>query len=478
MTFNSLQFALFFILVYLIYLVLHHKAQNILLLAASCVFYAAWDWRFLSLLFISTTTDYFCGLKIHENKDERLKKKFLFVSIIVNLSILIILKYCNFFVTNIVTLLNYAGVRLDLLILKTALPLGISFYTFRTMTYTIDIYAGKMKPTSSYTDYALFVTFFPLLAAGPIMRARDLMPQIESPRKPDLANFYEGSYLIFWGLFQKIFVADNLALIANEVFNSPPPYNGAIILSGIYAFAFQLYCDFAGYSNIARGLGKCMGFDITINFNLPYFATNPQSFWNRWHISLSTWFRDYLYYPIALSKRHWGTWSSVFATIITFTLCGLWHGAAWTFVIWGIYWAILLVIYILIKPSSRKATAERKAQSVSIWHWIKIALFFQLICIGWLFFRAESCSQAIQMLHGLFLNFKIINNPYLIAYGFRITFYVIILLLMEIFQFFKNDQMAVYRSNIFAKAALYIICYYLMILHGAGNGKDFIYFQF
>ena len=288
MLFNSLQFAVFFIIVYGLYLVLDHKWQNRMLLAASCIFYAAWDWRFLCLMFISITTDYFCAIKIQESAGERRRKIFLFLSIFVNLGILGFFKYFNFFATSMEVALDYFGLSVRPYLLHIILPVGISFYTFQAMSYTIDIYRREMEPTRSFRDYALFVVYFPHLVAGPIMRARDLLPQVIRSRKLSLEQFYEGCYLIFWGLFQKIFVADNLARLVDPVFSSSPPYGGANVLIAMYAFAFQIYCDFAGYSNIARGLGKCMGFNIMINFNLPYFATNPSDFWKRWHISLST----------------------------------------------------------------------------------------------------------------------------------------------------------------------------------------------
>ena len=329
MLFKFVLFLAFFAAVYIPYLFLSHKWQNRLLLLASCLFYAAWDWRFVFLIFVSITTDYFCGLKIDESDSEKVKKRFLLLSIFVNIGILGFFKYFNFFIANFELFINHLGFSIHPQLLHILLPLGISFYTFKTLSYTIDVYAEKIKPTRSYRDYALFVSFFPLILAGPIMRAGDLLRQIASPRKVWLEGFYEGSYLIFFGAFQKFFVADNLAVIAGKIFSSSPPYNGVAVLLGAYAFAFQIYCDFAGYSNIARGLGKCMGFDIMVNFNLPYFATNPQDFWNRWHISLSNWLRDYLYNPISFSLRRWGVWGVVVALMATFFLCGLWHGAYW-----------------------------------------------------------------------------------------------------------------------------------------------------
>jgi len=274
-----------------------------MLLVASYIFYGAWDWRFLFLIFASTVIDYFCGLKIYNTQNPEKRKIFVTISIISNLSFLGFFKYFDFFTFNLQRLFAYFNFSIDPMFLKIVLPVGISFYTFQTMSYTIDIYRRKMEPTNKFFDFALFVAFFPQLVAGPIERAKRLLPQILSPRQVTLGKFYEGCYLIFWGLFMKIFIADNLAKIVNPVYGGPPPYNGVDVLLASYAFAFQIFCDFAGYSNIARGLGKCMGFNIMINFNLPYIATNPSEFWQRWHISLSTWLRDYLYIPLGGNRK-------------------------------------------------------------------------------------------------------------------------------------------------------------------------------
>jgi len=333
--FNSLQFFLFFAVVYSLYLAFNHKWQNRMLLVASYVFYGTWDWRFLSLIVISTIIDYYCGIKIDEITDAKKRKQFLAISIVANLSMLGFFKYFNFFAENLQALCCFFGFQVQPHFLNIILPVGISFYTFQTMSYTIDIYKGQLKPTRKFFDFALFVSFFPQLVAGPIERASHLLPQILSKRKVTIDKFCEGCYLIFWGLFLKVFVADNLARLVDPIFASDPPYNGVKVLLGLYAFAFQIFGDFAGYSNIARGLGKCMGFDIMVNFNLPYFVTNPSDFWRRWHISLSTWLRDYLYIPLGGNKK--GTLFTYRNLAITMFLGGLWHGAAWTFIIWGAY---------------------------------------------------------------------------------------------------------------------------------------------
>jgi len=476
MPFNSLQFALFFIVVFFLYLALKHKWQNRLLLLASCVFYAAWDWRFLGLVFISITTDYLCSLKIHATDSEKIKKRFLILSILINLSILGFFKYFNFFSANLAHLVNLFGFTVHPYVLKIILPIGISFYTFKTMSYTVDVYTGKTEPTRNYFDYALFVIFFPLLLAGPIMRAGDLLPQIASKRKLTLDKFYEGCYLIFWGLFQKVFVADNLARIADQVFNASAPYNGAAVLLATYAFAFQIYCDFAGYSNMAMGIGKCLGFEITLNFNLPYFATNPQEFWQRWHISLSTWLRDYLYTPISFGLRRWGKWGIGFALMATFLLCGLWHGASWQFILWGAYWGILLILHALLKPLLAKIPGPKNAFGQKLWLVVRIIFFFQLVCLGWLIFNAGSFQQIYAMLQAIAININFSSaSAVFIA---KLVFCIWIMFIVELAQAAKNDQLAVYKANLIYKIAFYSATLIMLMMFGVVGGHEFVYFQF
>jgi len=365
-----------------------------MLLVASYIFYGSWDWRFLSLIFISTILDYFCGIKIHKSTELHIRKRFLFLSIFINLSILGFFKYFGFFTSSLADLFSLFGLLIQPYFLKVILPIGISFYTFQTMSYTIDIYRKQMQPTSNFLDFALFVAFFPQLVAGPIERARHLLPQILSPRKLSLDKFYEGCYLLFWGLFMKVFVADNLATIVNPIFAAGAPYSGTEVLLASYAFAFQILCDFAGYSTIARGLGKCMGFDIMVNFNLPYFAANPSEFWQRW------------------------------------------HGSS-----------------------------------------VRIGFSFQLVCLGYLIFRASSITQTYNMLISILTNFQL-HSVGLEHMASQIVFYIGVLVVVQIVQYCKNDQMIILKSNILVKAIFYCICFYLLIMFGAGGGQEFIYFQF
>ena len=476
MIFNSLQFAIFFIIVYTLYLGLSHKWQNRMLLVASYVFYGAWDWRFLSLIFISTALDYFCGIKIDESRDKKRRKFFLILSIFGNLSILGFFKYFDFFAQSLQGLLGLFGFSIQPHFLHIILPVGISFYTFQTMSYTIDIYRRQMKPTKRFFDFALFVAFFPQLVAGPIERAKHLLPQILSPRKLNLDKFYEGAYLIFWGLFLKIFIADNLSEIVDPVFISKAPYNGIETLLAVYAFSFQIFCDFAGYSSIARGLGKVMGFDIMLNFNLPYFATNPREFWRRWHISLSTWLRDYLYIPLGGNKK--GTAKTYRNIAITMLLGGLWHGAAWTFIIWGAYQGILLIIHRLIEPFLKKIREPKGIFHQRLYFAVRVIFFFHLLCLGWLIFRAESMNQVSNMLYSLIFNFRLSPDIRLEFTVVKMAFYLFILIAVQLLQFKNNDLMIVLRGRRPVRFAFYYACLFLMMIFAALGQNQFIYFQF
>ncbi|MFH1876609.1 MAG: MBOAT family O-acyltransferase [Candidatus Omnitrophota bacterium] len=344
------------------------------------------------------------------------------------------------------------------------------------MSYTIDIYKEKLKPTKNFLGFALFVAYFPQLVAGPIERARNLLPQILSPRKLTIGKFYEGSYLIFWGLFQKVFVADNLAKIVDSIFAGKQPYNGVIVLWASYAFAFQALCDFSGYSNIARGLGKCMGFDIMVNFNLPYFATNPREFWRRWHISLSSWLRDYLYIPLGGNRK--GTFMTYRNLAITMFLGGLWHGAAWTYVIWGVYQGTLLILYKLFEPLFKKNSFSKNALIEKAWFLLKVVFFFHLICLGMLMFRASSMTQIYHMLRSLCFNFNMTNAIGIQKIVLNIIFFTFILILMQVIQFCKKDQLFILKSTPIMRLLFYIICFYLVVIYGVSNGQEFIYFQF
>ena len=481
MLFNSLEFALFFIVVYSLYLLLNHRFQNLMLLAASYIFYGAWDWRFLSLLVISTLVDYFCGLKVYESNNKTKRKLYLMFAVFANLSILGFFKYFNFFISNLQKLLGLFSISIQPHIINIVLPIGISFYTFQTLSYTIDVYRGEIKPTKSFLDFSLFVSFFPQLVAGPIERAKNLLTQILSPRTLTITQLYDGMFLIFWGLFQKIFVADNLATLVNPLFSKAAPYDGGMVLIAMYAFAFQVYCDFAGYSNIAVGLGKMMGFELMINFNLPFFATNPREYWKRWHISLSKWFRDYVYIPLGGNKK--GNLITLRNIIITMFLAGLWHGAAWTKIIWGVYHGILLIVYGVLEPLLEKVRIPKEFFIERLYFVLRVLFFFHLWGLGLLIFRAQTLTQCLQVLHGLFFNFQITHN-FLHSFLF-FTYFTFFLLAVEILQYLKNDLIIILKWPLAARTAFLMIAiclvlYVQVLASGAliEGGKEFVYFQF
>ncbi len=334
MLFNSFSFLIFFLVVYPLYLLFNLRWQNRMLLVASYFFYGSWDWRFLSLIIISTFLDYYCGGAISRSASLRKKKIFLLFSISGNLLILGFFKYYNFFIVSLQELLSLFGLSMQPHLLSIILPVGISFYTFQTMSYTIEIYRNKIKPVNNFIDFSLFVAFFPQLIAGPIERASHLIPQIVQKRYVNLPQFNEGCRLIIWGLFKKIAVADRLGIYVDSVYGNLYQHSGLTFILATIFFAFQIYCDFSAYSDIARGLGRLMGFDIMVNFRFPYFARNIREFWQRWHISLSEWLRDYLYIPLGGNRcGKFKTYRNIFITML---LGGLWHGANWTFVVWGL----------------------------------------------------------------------------------------------------------------------------------------------
>ncbi len=434
----------------------------------------------MSLIWISTFVDYFCGIRISETPDKRGKKRYLALSIFVNLALLGVFKYYNFFLENFLAFGRVLNIPLHGPALKIILPVGISFYTFQTMSYTIDIYYERIKPTRDKLNFALFVAFFPQLVAGPIERARHLLPQIEKPRTVSRTLFYEGCYLIFWGLFQKVFVADNLARIVDPVFARTQYTHGFEILIGLYAFAFQIFCDFAGYSNIARGLCKCMGFEIMVNFNLPYFARNPSDFWQRWHISLSTWIRDYLYIPLGGNRK--GVLKTLRNLMVTMILGGLWHGAAWTFVFWGVYHGTILVVYHL-KESLLDPVIAKKDRAGRSWRsraavFFETAFFFHVVCIGWLIFRAQSVQQVVLMGKALFTNWQWHDVPASWPLFVQMLSYSAVLLGIQMYQYMKHDLMAVYKLPWPVKSVCYYVLLMLLIIFGVSDAQDFIYFQF
>ena len=415
MLFNSLEFLLFLPTVFAAYWILNLwterprglQAQNLLILIASYVFYGWWDWRFLGLIAFSTMMDSLVGLKIHaanqneqpENKNHRspIARCWLFLSLFVNLGLLGYFKYANFFIESWVDAWGSIGVTMHGSSLQIILPVGISFYTFQTLSYSIDIYRRQLEPTTNFLNFAAFVSFFPQLVAGPIERAKALLPQVENRRTFDYELAASGVQLILWGMFKKVVIADTAALYVNDIFNNVDEHIGPRLIFGAVCFAFQIYCDFSGYSDIAIGTARLFGIRLMTNFKAPYFSRDIAEFWRRWHISLSTWFRDYLYIPLGGSRV--GKWKAVRNTFVIFLVSGFWHGANWTFVAWGFIHAMLFLPLLLLGTNRRHMgdSGQRRwlpsAQELG-----RMAVTFLLVTVAWVFFRAPSIEFALQYL--------------------------------------------------------------------------------
>jgi alginate O-acetyltransferase complex protein AlgI len=468
MVFNSISFLGFFFLVFAGYwsLQAHWRIQNALLLIASYLFYGFWDWRFPVLMAATTGIDYLMTSLMRWSPKRR--KAYLAVSLVSNLGVLFALKYFNFFQDNLVAALGQIGVEASPWFTGVFLPVGISFYTFQRLTFVLDVYREEAYQEVGFFDFALFVSFFPLLLSGPIERAKQLIPQLLRPRDWQTSHVEQGIWLITWGLFKKMFVADNLATLVDPVFQEGWHGSGGEALVAIYAYAFQIYCDFSGYSDVAIGLSKLLGFDVRWNFNLPYFATNPSDFWRRWHISLSTWLRDYVFIPMG-GSRH-GEWSTGRNLMATMVLVGLWHGAAWTFVVWGIYHAAALIVHrLIVPPHNQPKQSPWYVQGVSV------VVMFHVTCLGWLLFRAESLQQAATLFLTM-LGIVPFDDVALSRFGMLLG-YVSILLVVQSMQALRQDLLILKGIPTPLKGVAYGVLFYLTVLHG-GTSSSFIYFQF
>ncbi|MBS1534216.1 MAG: MBOAT family protein [Bacteroidetes bacterium] len=404
MLFNSLGFALFLPLVFILYWLLAKQKllyQNGLLLAASYFFYSCWDWRFLFLLIFSTFLDYFTGLKMANATSNEVKKQWFWLSVIVNLGFLGVFKYYNFFATSFAELFRSIGIGIHPWTLKVILPVGISFYTFHGLSYVIDIYKNRIKAEKNFVDYAVFVSFFPLLVAGPIERATHLLPQIKQKRIFKLQQAKDGIYQIIWGLFKKVVIADSCAQYVNEIFGHYESMNSLSLLMGAVYFSFQIYGDFSGYSDIALGSAKLFGIDLLRNFNYPYFSRDIAEFWRRWHISLSSWFKDYLYIPLGGSQG--GQWMRIRNTFVIFLVSGFWHGANWTFIVWGGINALLFMPLLISKTNRNYMTIVAQDKKFpSFKELILMNVTFCSVMISWIFFRADNLHIAWGYLKKMF----------------------------------------------------------------------------
>lgn len=479
MLFNSLNFAIFLPIVFVLYWFAtkgNLKLQNILLLVSSYFFYACWDWRFMFLLIFSTLLDYFTGIKIYEATNKRKKLFWLWLSISVNLGFLGVFKYYNFFATSFADGLSLLGLKANFGTLQIILPVGISFYTFHGLSYVIDLYKNRIKPERNFIDYSLFVSFFPLLVAGPIERATHLLPQILKKREFDYSKAVDGLRQILWGLFKKIVIADNCATLVNQIFGSYETQSGSTLLLGAVLFAFQIYGDFSGYSDIALGTARLFGIELLRNFAFPYFSRDIAEFWRRWHISLTTWFRDYLYIPLGGSRG--GKWQAIRNTFIIFIVSGFWHGANWTFLAWGTFHAFLFLPLLLLQKNRKNTNSVAEGRLFpNLKEVMQITSTFLLVVVGWIFFRAETFGKALDYIGKLFDKSLLTIPTYSVGQS-KTIFFIVLLILIEWLQ--RNKKHGLELSSInnhFIKWSIYYALIAVILEFGA-NSQSFIYFQF
>jgi D-alanyl-lipoteichoic acid acyltransferase DltB (MBOAT superfamily) len=482
MLFNSIDFAIFLPIVFIIYWLIlgkNYKFQNLLIVVASYIFYSWWDWKFTSLILFSTLIDYLVGIGLSKTDNKKKRLILLWTSIGVNLGFLGFFKYYNFFLDNFITAFTLLGTEFNATSLNVILPVGISFYTFQTLSYTIDVYKRKMEPTNNIVSFAAYVSFFPQLVAGPIERATQLLPQFYKEREFNYNNAVNGLRQILWGLFKKIVIADNCAMYANIIFGNSAEYSGSTLVLGALFFTFQIYGDFSGYSDIAIGTSKLFGFNLMKNFAFPYFSRDIAEFWRRWHISLSTWFRDYLYIPIGGSRVSKA--KNIRNIFIIFIVSGFWHGANWTFIVWGALNAIYFLPLLLINKNRHHIEIVAHNKSIpSIKELSFILITFGLTVFAWIFFRAESVTHAVNYIAGIF-NSSLLSVPDFPMRREAVTTIVLVCIFILVEWVGRRGDFAI--DNIAKKVPkpLRILFYYAVIMSifwYGGSQQQFIYFQF
>lgn len=488
MLFNSLEFLVFLPVVFFLYWSFFNKREirrNLFLIAVSYLFYGWWDWRFLFLIIGSSFLDFYVGRAIDISNSTKKRKRLLFISLVFNLGALAIFKYFNFFIEEFAIMSQALGIRVNEFSINVILPVGISFYTFQTLSYTIDIYKRKIKHTDSLFAFFAYVSFFPQLVAGPIERAKSLLPQFSQKKEINYPIMVDGFRQILWGFFKKVVIADNLAPNVNYIFENYSTLPSSMLLLGVLFFAFQIYADFSGYSDIAIGTAKLFGFDLMTNFANPYFSRNIREFWSRWHISLSTWFRDYVYIPLGGSRV--SKVRQAFNIIVTFTISGLWHGANLTFVIWGTLHGLYYLPSIIFKTKKHKKIVAYKRLFPSITEVLQIIATFIVVIVTWVFFRSKTVTGAF---HYIFLladisNFgNIYKEVYLMTrnldyiHVFVIVFTLPGMIVIEWFQRKKTHSFDIKYLSKYHRWLLYFIITMSIILLGNFNNTEFIYFQF
>jgi D-alanyl-lipoteichoic acid acyltransferase DltB (MBOAT superfamily) len=475
MIFNSLPFFAFVAIFFPLYFMLKGKARLLLCLVGSYFFYGWWDWRFLSLIVTSTFLDYWIGIKLQDTEDQPSRKKLLLISVFVNLGFLAFFKYFNFFTDSFLEMALSFGWNPGWNTLNIILPVGISFYTFQSMSYTIDVYKKKIPVESNFLRFATFIAFFPQLVAGPIVRASDFLPQFQEDKKFEWDRLTIGLAQILWGFFKKVVIADSLALFVDQCFASPGSLSSMHLLIGVVFYSFQIYCDFSGYSDIAIGLARIMGFDFPDNFKKPYFSQEFSEFWTRWHITLSSWLRDYLY--ISLGGNRHGDFKTQRNLMITMLLGGLWHGASWVFVFWGFLHGSYLVIQrLLSKPFGNLLRLLRTPKFLQVG--INISIVYILTSLAWIFFRSPDFETAVRVIQGIatFENFTFASviNKFVVLKGLLL---IAILLSVEIADE-KTKFSEMVKVNPMFRVASFAILLWLIAIFGAFDANSFIYFQF
>ena len=464
MIFNSLAFIVFFAVVYALYRVLPNWWRRMMVLAASYVFYGWFDWRYVSLLLLSSAGAYCCALALDRPSGGG-RRAWLIAGVTLNLGILGVFKYFNFFAGEVNQVLSTVGLANRLPLTELILPVGLSFFTFQSISYIVDVYRGRTPACRNVLDVSLFIAFFPQLMAGPIERASHLMPQLQAEPRWGGGRMAEGTQLVIWGYYRKLFVADNLAALVAMVYDNPGAPNGLHLLIATYAFSWQVYCDFAGYTDIARGLARWMGVDLVRNFRLPYFASSPADFWQRWHISLSSWLRDYLYIPLGGSRR--GRWRYHLSLMATMLLGGLWHGASWNFIIWGGLHGVLL----MIQHQLPAFTPTRLGRTLGI------IFTFHMVCLANLFFRAHDMTQAWGMLSGM--TFDLAATVEALKYLPNLLLPIHMVLLVELAQYLRGqDEHLPVSAPVPLQLGLNAVLLASIFLLGSTYGLRFIYFQF
>ena len=471
MLFNSFEFALFIAPVLILVMTLKHRHQNLFLLAASYFFYGSWDWRFLSLIFLSTVVDYTCALRMVKGSDKQ-RKWALWTSLGFNLGALGFFKYTNFFIESFADWAGTLGFAVSIPALEIILPVGISFYTFQTLSYTIDVYRGQTTPTRNFFNFALYVAFFPQLVAGPIEKSRRFLPQVENERQITRQGCLEGAYLILWGLFKKVVVADRCAIIVTRVFHQDGFDPTALeLLVGAYAFSWQIYCDFSGYTDIARGVAKTMGFDLMLNFRMPYFSPNLADFWRRWHISLSTWFKEYLYIPLGGNRVNKGRLA--FNLMTVFVVSGLWHGAAMNFVVWGALHGIGLVV---LTFGARPIERLKSLFPAPVWGVLAVLFTFHYVVFAFSIWQPATVTQWWSLVETVFTDWSTSRA------GWKDLFTLMGLVALPMgvqwAQFRKDDPMLPLSWPAWGRFVFYLVLLIAVIRFGVFDGEQFIYFQF